>query len=322
VNLPAGYVARGATRADVDGMLAVLHAGDVLAVGEPDTPRDFVDEVFASPFLDPSRDIWVIEDRHGIVACADLQAVNPSVSCDAFARVHPEHTGRGLSTALLDTAEARARERTAGAERAKLWSTADASDEAGISLLRSRGGSHIRSFLHMERALDDLANDEPVTQARLPEGVRFRAFRSDDAADWETFHRVLEASFSDHFGFEPIDLDTFVTMWTSFPTWDPTLVTFAETEDEVVGLVVSNVTEATGLGWLSDVGVLPAYRGRGIAKALLGRAFADLRAKRCDRVRLNVDSENTTGATGLYEGVGMHVHREWMVFEKVLEAGR
>jgi mycothiol synthase len=317
VTLPAGYTQRVATHDDIDAMLAVLHAGDVLSVGEPDTPRDFVEEVFTVPFLDPATDIWVVEDRDArVVACGDIHAVNPRLSCDAFDRVHPDHVGRGLATALLDTAESRARQRMDGAETTKLWATADPRDARAISLLEARGGRHIRSFLHMERAIDDVAPGDDV-----PDGVRFRPFRADDRHDWSTFHEVLEASFADHFGFESIDLATFEAMWTGFPTWDPSLVTFAEADDRVVGVVVSNVTSTSGLAWLSDVGVLPAYRGRGIAKALLLRAFADLRAKGCGRVRLNVDAENTTGATRLYERVGMHVRREWMVFEKTLEAG-
>jgi mycothiol synthase len=316
VTLPAGYTQRAATEADIDAMLAVLHAGDVLSVGEPDTPRDFVEEVFTIPFLDPETDIWVIEDRDAlVVACGEIQAVNPRISCDAFVRVHPDHAERGLSTVLLDTAEARARQRMDGAETTKLWATADPSDARAISLLEARGARHIRSFLHMERAIDD------VVAGDVPDGVRFRPFRADDRDDWSTFHEVLEASFSDHFGFESIDLATFEAMWTGFPTWDPSLVTFAEADDRVIGVVVSNVTSTPGLAWLSDVGVLPGHRGRGIAKALLLRAFADLRAKGCERVRLNVDAENTTGATRLYERVGMHVRREWLVFEKTLEAG-
>ncbi len=317
MTLPAGYTLRVATEADIDAMLAVLHAGDVLSVGEPDTPRDFVEEVFTVPFLDPATDIWVVEDRDAqVVACGDIHAVNPRLSCDAFVRVHPDHVGRGLATALLDTAESRARQRMDGAETTKLWATADPRDARAISLLEARGARHIRSFLHMERSIDDVVAGDDV-----PDGVRFRPFRPDDRHDWATFHEVLEASFADHFGFESIDLATFETMWTGFPTWDPSLVTFAEADDRVVGLVVSNVTSTSGLAWLSDVGVLPAYRGRGIAKALLLRAFADLRAKGCERVRLNVDAENTTGATRLYERVGMHVRREWLVFEKTLEAG-
>jgi ribosomal protein S18 acetylase RimI-like enzyme len=151
--------------------------------------------------------------------------------------------------------------------------------------------------------------------------VEFRAFDADRRDDWVAFHQVLETAFEDHFEAFSLDLDTFVKMWTEMPTWDPALVTFAVAGDEVAGVVVSDVLDGAGLGWLSDVGVLAPFRGRGIGRALLLRAFADLRARGCDRVRLNVDAENTTGATRLYERAGMHVHREWRVFEKVLDPG-
>ena len=315
MSLPAGYVARAATRADIDGMLAVLHTGDVASVGAPDTPRSFVEEVFSSPFSDPATDIWAVEDASGaIVACADVRAPDPRRSSDAFVRVRPDHAGRGISSALLDRCEARALERAEG-EGTRLLATAEPTDPAGLALLRARGGTHVRSFLHMEGDLDDL---EPPA---LPEGVTFRAFADDRHDDWVAFHRVIETAFEDHFEAFSLDLDTFVRLWTDMPTWDPSLVTFAVSGDEVGGVVVSDLLDGQGLGWLSDVGVLAPFRGRGIGRALLLRAFADLRARGCDRVRLNVDAENTTGATRLYERAGMHVHREWRVFEKALEPG-
>ena len=314
MNVPAGYVARAATRADIDGIVAMLHAGDVVAVGRPDTPKSFVDEVFSSPFVDPSADIWVVEDASGTIAAgADIRAPDPTQSCDAFVRVHPDHAGRGLASALLDRCEVRARERAGGPTR--LLATAEPADPAGLRLLRDRGHEHVRSFLHMQRTVDDL---EPTTP--VPEGVGFRAFR-DDRRDWATFHHVLETTFEDHFDAVSLDLDTFVWMWTDMPTWDPGLVTFATAGDDVVGVVVSDVLDGEGLGWISEVGVLEAFRGRGIGRALLLRAFTDLRERGCDRVRLNVDAENTTGATRLYEAAGMHVHRGWRVFEKLLGDG-
>jgi hypothetical protein len=38
-------------------------------------------------------------------------------------------------------------------------------------------------------------------------------------------------------------------------------------------------------------------------------------------VALGVDSENPTGATGLYESAGMHVDRAHDRYQKVLRAG-
>jgi ribosomal protein S18 acetylase RimI-like enzyme len=175
----------------------------------------------------------------------------------------------------------------------------------------------VRTFLHMQGPSDGSAGAPSP-----PDGVTFRAFRHDEGDEWATFHRVLEAAFADHFGAESLDLDTFVEMWTEYPSWDPALVTFAEIDGEVVGLVVGSVTANPGLGWINDLGVLEPFRGRGIAKALLLRSFAQLAARGCTDVRLAVDSENTTGATRLYERVGMGVQRRWDLYEKRLEPHR
>jgi mycothiol synthase len=95
-------------------------------------------------------------------------------------------------------------------------------------------------------------------------------------------------------------------------------VTFAEIDARVVGLVVGSVTASPGLGWINDVGVMEPFRGRGIARALLLRVFSELAARGCTDVRLAVDSENATGATRLYESVGMGLQRRWDVYEKAL----
>jgi hypothetical protein len=49
---------------------------------------------------------------------------------------------------------------------------------------------------------------------------------------------------------------------------------------------------------------------------MLLRVFGALRDAGASSVTLNVDSENGTGATALYEAVGMRVHRGWDVFEE------
>jgi mycothiol synthase len=73
--------------------------------------------------------------------------------------------------------------------------------------------------------------------------------------------------------------------------------------------------EATG--WVRILGVLPAFRRRGLALALLQhvfRHFADLGMK---RVGLGVDAENPTGAVALYERAGMHVVRRNVTYERL-----
>ena len=48
-------------------------------------------------------------------------------------------------------------------------------------------------------------------------------------------------------------------------------------------------------------------RGRGAGEALLRRSFALFAGRGIRRVLLAVDAENATGATALYERVGMRV---------------
>jgi len=55
---------------------------------------------------------------------------------------------------------------------------------------------------------------------------------------------------------------------------------------------------------VGELGVLAPWRGRGIASALLGRAFATFASRGLPRVMLNVDSENSTGAVRSTSGWG------------------
>jgi ribosomal protein S18 acetylase RimI-like enzyme len=59
----------------------------------------------------------------------------------------------------------------------------------------------------------------------------------------------------------------------------------------------------------------PRYR-----ESLLRRSFAAFVARGVTRVTLFVDAQNETGATGLYERVGMWVHRRYDNYEKRIQA--
>jgi mycothiol synthase len=73
-----------------------------------------------------------------------------------------------------------------------------------------------------------------------------------------------------------------------------------------------------GQGWVGTLGVRRAWRRRGVGEALLRRSFALLHARGLRKVRLGVDAENLTGATRLYERVGMNVLRRSNTWEREL----
>jgi ribosomal protein S18 acetylase RimI-like enzyme len=97
---------------------------------------------------------------------------------------------------------------------------------------------------------------------------------------------------------------------------DPALWFVASDGDEPVGVALCSVDE--GRGYVETLGVRPAWQGRGIGGALLRSAFAAFAERGLLDVDLGVDSENPTGAVGLYERAGMRATRRYDVFERRL----
>ena len=80
--------------------------------------------------------------------------------------------------------------------------------------------------------------------------------------------------------------------------------------DEVVGFVIVTVTEEDWPGqgfssaYIELVGVTRAWRGRGIAPAVLARSLQLMADAGLEKAVLDVDSDSPTGALGLYTGLG------------------
>ena len=68
-------------------------------------------------------------------------------------------------------------------------------------------------------------------------------------------------------------------------------------------------------GVRGHAGLIKPWRGRGIAKALLHRAFAEVSTRDRTEVKLGVDALNPHGAVAFYESVGMTVERRLDIFE-------
>ncbi len=81
-----------------------------------------------------------------------------------------------------------------------------------------------------------------------------------------------------------------------------------------MGALTGTVSEDHG--WVDQLGVLAPARGRGIGAALLRRSFAMFAGRGLRRALLSVDAENPTGATRLYERVGMRVVNRWDWWER------
>ncbi len=75
-------------------------------------------------------------------------------------------------------------------------------------------------------------------------------------------------------------------------------------------------------GWIHTLGVRKAYRRRGLGQALLLHTFRALQQRGVPAAYLFVDAANKTGATHLYQRVGMRVELEITHYEIELRPGR
>jgi len=77
-----------------------------------------------------------------------------------------------------------------------------------------------------------------------------------------------------------------------------------------------------GIGWIGTLGVRRPWRKRGLGQALLLHSFGEFYKRGTKTIGLGVDAQNPTGATRLYQRVGMQAASEFITYEKELRAGR
>ena len=64
------------------------------------------------------------------------------------------------------------------------------------------------------------------------------------------------------------------------------------------------------------------WRKRGLGEALLLQSFGEFYKRGTRTIGLGVDAQNPTGATRLYQKVGMYIASEYVTYEKELRPGR
>ena len=192
---------------------------------------------------------------------------------------------------------------------------------AGRELLLGEGYRVVRHNFRMVIELEG-----PPSRATIPEGISLRPFIRDQ--EGRALIRALCEAFRDNWGYVDRGLELEYERWMHIldrdPGCDPAPFWFVAVEgEEITGFALCRpeMSEDPEMAWVYIVGVRPAWRRRGIALALLKHSFGSLYQGGKRKVSLEVDAENSTGATLLYEKAGMRVERRHETFEKELRPG-
>ncbi|MEU5075426.1 GNAT family N-acetyltransferase [Streptomyces asoensis] len=302
---------RPATLADAPAVTHLLNEIDLLEIGRPETDLHTVEADLKHPGRDPERDTWLAFDGDRLVAHGLLWDESGGERIDIDHYVLPDRQEAGLL--VLGAMETRALEkaRENGAGRAVVHLHLNTAPTLDTALLRDRGWSVVRRYHVLSRPLDRARDLPPAA----PAGVRLRPCADD--ADRIRVHELYQASFAEHFDFQPRgyeqwlhDVDAAGLDWS--------LVWIAATADHGdAGFLIARDDRAA-TGWIRSIGVRREARGRGLAGLLLRHAFAAFAARGRDTVGLGVDTANPTGAPGLYARHGMDLHYAVDTWEVVL----
>lgn len=203
----------------------------------------------------------------------------------------------------------------AGQERARtpvVRVVAQGDDPVLPAVAEDAGWRPVRHSYQMRIELDGA-----VPEPRSPDGISVRRLEPDDE------RRVYEANtiaFADDWHFRPQPFEQWREDNFGREDFDHSLSWLAEGGGGLAGFSLNSwhFSGDPGFGWVGILGVLPAWRRRGLGTALLHQSFGEFRSRGATRVGLGVDAENVTGAVRLYERTGMRVHRLNVTYEKAL----
>lgn len=304
---PSGVSWRRITLDDVDALVE-LNA----ALAEADHPEwsethEEVDEELRHSWVHLDVDA-VIAESDGQVVAYGLQILPPEpetvVRSIAFGGVRPSHRSRGIGRELLAWHRTRARQQFAASDlELPGWHMlyVEEANESGLRLAQHAGMPLVRYFTKMIR---DLGDDIP--NLSLDPALKLATPTVDD------IDRLLIArneTFRDHWGSQPASAEG----WGSFtgqPTFRLDLSVIALDGERVVGFVLTQVVpddfDRQGYvgGYIPLIGVTRDWRKKGVAPALIAEALRRYRAAGHEKVALDVDSENPSGALSLYTGMG------------------
>lgn len=183
-----------------------------------------------------------------------------------------------------------------------------------VALLQATGFEEVRRFHELRR---DLA--QPPPQPRPPEGVTITRW----AQRWTEQARLAHVeAFADHWGSTPPDEEAWQHDFLHV-NFRPELSFVArragvgggDDDELVVGYLLGHVWEQDWAvkgyrdAWIGTLGTRRAWRGKGVASALLLAALHRMRLAGMEYAMIGVDSESPTGADRLYAQLGFEPHR-------------
>lgn len=225
--------------------------------------------------------------------------------------VRPAWRNKGVGTALLRELEGRIRTLAEGVPRWEFAANAAGTEPVATQLLLDNGYHVAYTVLEMALAWDAFDAAERVV---WPVEFTLRPAAAEHVP--AIAHSVAEAYRNEYPAdryHEPTDEIDYAAELAA-PRFDRGLFQVAWAGGEVAGQVIPLIER--GRAEIYEVSVRPAYRRRGLARALLARQLDVLRARGVEAVRLHTVAEFPTQAVDLYRALGFETVKVFPRYRK------
>lgn len=307
MEVPAPLTSRPLVPADAPAATEVVASCELHDIGAVWIEEADVRSDWQRPSFDLATESVGVFDGDRMVAVAEVYQ-----GYRADGGVRPEYRGRGIGGALLRWTWAVAR--AAGSDLVGQTVPEGLADATALFVANGYRTEYTSWVLELTDGPDSPHRTEVVAP---PAGVSLRELvpgRDEPAA-----YQVVEDAFNEWPGRVPqgfADWAAGAVGRDGFEPWNLLLAVElgADGAETVVG--ACHIVLSGREGWVNQVAVRRDRRDRGIARALLVRAFDEARARGATKIGLSTDSR--TGALGLYLKIGMRVSLTFLHWVKDL----
>ncbi len=234
--------------------------------------------------------------------------------------VHPQAREVGIGQAVVNWLTARAHNMLREKDTqlpGRIASYLQDNAQYSWALFENAGFEARRFYKALRRDLT-----KPIEQVNLAPNLVIHAFSEE--LD-ESIRAAHNDAFRDHWGSQPMSSEQWTQGRSMFqPAWSFAVVDTSVPPDEngpvVAGYAMVNKYEQDWeiagytSGYIGTLGVRREYRGQKIALALLTKVMTTLRDDNIEYAELDVDSENPSGAFGMYTYLGFEVSSSSRMF--------
>ena len=313
---------RQATHSDLPEIAALLSEGlsfDGLVFVQ--TAEELAEE-FDGTYCSLDHDVIVAIYESSIIGVGYtifLPSETKEERCYIFGTTKPEFRGNGVGTAVMQWAAEHGESLLRSTKR-----TIPKYLRSDMSATNSSAGSLFQSFnMSPVRWNDDLIID----LAKSPEvftSLGYSIVAWDSSRDEEA-RVVKNLAFMDHWGSTPTSKEGWEQLvHGSTAKLDQSFFAL-DSNNIIVGLLLSHRyesdDEALGkrIGWIDKLATLAEHRKQSIGRSLITHALAAYQRDGLTHAALDVDTENPTGAYGLYTAVGFSTFRGKVTYERIVQ---